>query len=85
MGYAKGGAADRGRIAAGSQMFTAGRPGGLGQEATNALQSLAEADEPPAPLGMPQQEWDELRIGPRNVRVTASDFDSDESYEVCDL
>ena len=84
-GYARGGAVARGRSAAGSQMFTAGPPGGPGQEATNALQSLTEADEPLAPLNMSQQEWDQLRLGPRDVRGTASDIDSDESYEVCDV
>ena len=56
-GYAKGGAADRGRAAAGGQTFTAGIFGGPGQMATNALQAFAEAeaDEHPAETSMTQQ------------------------------
>ena len=48
--------------------------------ATNALQALAEANETPA--GMTQQEWDELQIGPREIRI-GSDYGSDGSFEAC--
>ena len=34
-GYAKGGAVERGRVAAGAQLMTAGIPGGPGQGATS--------------------------------------------------